>query len=416
VNKAAVTEASPQLEDFMFEIRVGRQAIFDRNLDIYAYELLYRPAGNTKTKHQGDSASANTMLNTFMEVGLDKIAGNKKVFINLTRRFFTELNPTHLPKDRVVLEILEDIPVDEALLKKIKELKADGFTVALDDYMFEEKWDPVLELVDLIKVDVLETPDDVLNKGMDKLKMYSATLLAEKIESIEEFNHYMDLGFELFQGYFLEKPQIVTGKRMQENQAIVLRLLAKLNNPDVDIDVLEKLINQDPGLSVKILRYINSAAVGVGRKIDSIRQGVIIMGLTQLRAWASLFAMAQIDNKPDAIVNTGLLRGNLCKALCQHVKTANPDTAYTVGLFSILDVLTDTDMNEVLNSLPLSDDIANAILNKEGIYGKILETAIAAERNLWSMKTLSEISETELNIAFIESSAKTFEQVGAIKL
>lgn len=399
----------------MLEVRVGRQAIFDRNLDVHAYELLYRCCGESTQQFSGDYASANTLLNTFMEVGLDKIAGDKPVFVNLTQRFFTELDPISIPKNRVVLEILEDIPVNQQLIAKIIKLKSAGYKLALDDYVFEKKWQPILGLVDIIKVDVLATPNATLIKGMPALKKYPAALLAEKVETIEEFEQYMDLGFDLFQGFFLERPQIVKGKRMQENQAVVLRLLAKLNNPDIEISALEELINQDPGLSYKILRYINSAAFGVSRNVESIRQGVIYMGLAQLRSWASLFAMAKIDNKPDILVNTGLLRGNLCKQLSEYIDDADPDTAYTVGLFSILDALMDTQIEDIIGSLAVSSEISDALINNQGVYGQLLALAKAAEKNQWEQDPLPQISAHQLNMAFIKSTEKTFEQVGAIK-
>jgi EAL and modified HD-GYP domain-containing signal transduction protein len=362
-------------------IQVGRQAIFDRDLRVFAYELLYRDASGHCTIVDGDQASSRTLLNAFMELGLERITGPHKAFINLTRHFFVEMPPIPFNRDRVVLEVLEDVEVDEALLSGIRRMTEQGFDLAMDDYSFQPELAPILPLVSYIKVEIGDHDLRGLAARLPELRATGAKLLAEKVETAEQFEQLKAMGFDYFQGYFFARPNLVQSDRVSENASMVMQLLARLNDPDVPMPEVVRLVSQDPGLSFKVLRYINSAAIGLRSRVDSIQRAVVLMGLERIRAWASLFAMAGLGAKPSEILNLGLLRANLCERLCRLCGQGEPDTAYTVGLLSVLDAMMARPLDAVIDELPLPDEVKRAIVGREGGYGRILASAIQLEQN-----------------------------------
>ena len=347
-------------------IQVGRQAIFDRELEVFAYELLYRDAGGTCSFTDGNMASSVTVLNAFMEIGLDRITGPYKAFINLTRPFFVDMPPIPFDRDRVVLEILEDVNVDEELLLGISSMAGHGFELAMDDYSFQPQLQPILPLVSYIKVEIQPGGMEELARRMPELRATGARLLAEKVETVEQFEQLKALGFDYFQGYFFARPSIVRSDRVEEDSAMVVRLLARLNDPDVPMQEVIDLVSQDPGLSFKVLRYVNSAGIGLRSKVESIQRAVVLMGLSRIRAWATLFAMAGLGNRPLEILNVGLLRANLCERLCRLCKTGSPETAYTVGLLSVMDAMLSQPLTSLMDQLPLSDQVKRAIVAHAG--------------------------------------------------
>lgn len=383
-------------------VQVGRQPILDRDQQVHGYELLYREAGAGPGKDFcGNRATSRTLLNTFLEIGLEHIAGPHKIFINLTKAFFTELPPIPLEKDRMVLEVLEDIEVDQPLIDAIRSLQQAGYQIALDDYRFEPHWDPLLPHVALIKVDIMGLDLAPLAGKIQALKDRGLILLAEKVETLAEFELTRDLGFDLFQGYFFAKPHIVSGRRLPENQAVMLQLLSQINDPDCTIDQLEPLVAQDPQLSFKILRYLNSAATGLPRQVESIRQAVLYVGLNRIRGWATLFAMAGHNNKSPEVLNTGLVRATLCESLSRKLQAGSPESAYTVGLLSALDALMDQPMAELVKQMPLPAPVAEALLSCTGPYGDALNCVQALERGDWHHPAMQLLPAAELNTLFI---------------
>ena len=389
-------------------IQVGRQAIFDRELEVFAYELLYRDAGGRCSFTDGDMASSLTVLNAFMEIGLDRITGPYKAFINLTRPFFVDMPPIPFSRDRVVLEILEDVNVDEELLLGISSMAGHGFELAMDDYNFQPHLQPILPLVSYIKVEIQPGGMEELARRMPELRATGARLLAEKVETVEQFEQLKALGFDYFQGYFFARPSIVRSDRVEEDSAMVVRLLARLNDPDVPMQEVIDLVSQDPGLSFKVLRYVNSAGIGLRSKVESIQRAVVLMGLSRIRAWATLFAMAGLGNRPLEILNVGLLRANLCERLCRLCKTGSPETAYTVGLLSVMDAMLSQPLTSLMDQLPLSDDVKRAIIAHEGNYGQLLEAAATLERNEWPQGLCADIEPASLVEAYAASSESAF--------
>ena len=389
-------------------IQVGRQAIFDRELKVFAYELLYRDAGGRCSFTDGDMASSLTLLNAFMEIGLDRITGPYKAFINLTRPFFVDMPPIPFNPDRVVLEILEDVNVDEELLLGISSMAGHGFELAMDDYNFQPHLQPILPLVSYIKVEIQPGGMEELTRRMPELRATGARLLAEKVETVEQFEQLKALGFDYFQGYFFARPSIVRTDRVEENSAMVVRLLARLNDPNVPMQEVIDLVSRDPGLSFKVLRYVNSAGIGLRSKVESIQRAVVLMGLSRIRAWATLFAMAGLGNRPLEILNVGLLRANLCERLCRLCRSGTPETAYTVGLLSVMDLMLSQPLAGLMDQLPLSDQVKRAIVAHEGGYGQLLEAAVTLERNEWPHGLCADIEPAVVIEAYAASSASAF--------
>ncbi|MCG8427660.1 MAG: HDOD domain-containing protein, partial [Chromatiales bacterium] len=354
------------------------------------------------------------ILNALTEIGFERLVDKKKAFINLTRHFFTDLPPIPFKHSRVVLEILEDIEVDNRLVKNIKALYEDGYSLALDDFNFEERWTPLIPYVDIIKVEIPAVDWANLPNKILKLRQKNIKVLAEKVETEEEFKRLHDMGFDYFQGYFFSRPNVVSAKRLSESQIVVMQLLAKLSQPDVEVDELEQLISLDPGLSLKILRYLNSAAVGLPRKIESIRQAVIYLGLQRIKAWSMLVSMAGLEGKPHEVFNSALVRAHMCAHILEQSGQASPDTGFTAGLLSILDVLMDQELSSLLAELPLSEEIRNGLINRKGPIGQAIVCTLAYEKHQWKSTSFPGLSRDDLLKIYLTSSQLAFSELAGL--
>ena len=362
---------------------VGRQAIFDRQMDVFGYELLYRDGtGNSANVLDGDEATARVMVNTFLELGIDQIAGDAQAFLNLTANFFLSQHYEVLPSKNVILEVLETIEPTPFVLQALSQARHNGYQIALDDFIVRESHRTLLNHADFVKVDVLALTKKKLQQQVIMLKEYPVRLLAEKVEDRATYEDCLALGFEYFQGYFFCKPQILEGVSLNSNRMAVVLLLAKLQDPYIELPELEGLVKNDIALSVKLLRYVNSASIGLPRSVDSISQAIGLVGTERMRQWASLLVMAQTGNKPSELMRVALIRAHMCEALCL-LSGASSSQGFTVGLFSILDAYFDCDMQQLVANLPLAPEILDALLKREGLLGTILEGMLAYERGEW---------------------------------
>jgi EAL and modified HD-GYP domain-containing signal transduction protein len=384
--------------------RVGRQPILDRKLDIHGYELLYRSEeAFSEAGFDGDLATARTVVDSFLEFGLHRLAGPHRVFINMTRTFFVDLQPLPIDKGCVVLELLEDIELTTDVVEGVAKLHADGFTIALDDYRFESRWASVLPLCKIVKVDILNLDLDAYREQIDELKAVGLTLLAEKVETREDFERAKSLGFDLFQGYFFAKPQLIATSRLSSNQNVLLQMIAKINDHDADIDQIAALVELDANLSLKVLRFINSAAVGLPRKVTSIHQAVVFVGIQKLRAWTTLFIMAGMDLYSPELITTSLVRAEVCRSHIAELAAGDPDSAYTVGLFSTLDSMLSQPMQELLDELPLPEQVIEALTERTGPYAESLQCAIDLEECHWLTDCTPVLSIERLNALYLQA-------------
>ncbi|MBL4580970.1 MAG: HDOD domain-containing protein [Gammaproteobacteria bacterium] len=400
-NLAVFAEAHRVRKNFF----IARQPIFDAELNVQAYELLFRDEDVSLANiSDGNIASSQVMINAFLEIGIDAISDNRISFINLTRDFIVGQLPLPVAPNAVVIEILEDIVVDDELLTALRSFSSKGFRLALDDYTFTDDKKPLFDIVDIVKIDIMDCDRDTLVSDVRALQKCNVKLLAEKVETREDFELCKSLDFDFFQGYFISRPEVIKGQALRPSRISLLEILTMLEDPNCDVDSLENLISQDVTISYKILRIINSSFFGFRRKIDSVKQAVVSLGMKAIRDWFVILALTSIDDKPRELIMLTLVRARMMKILAQK-KNLNPDSCFTTGLFSSIDAIMDQPMNEVLKELPLSSDIANALIKREGEVGKLLSLVLNYERGNWSEVTGCGISADDLSNAYFESMA-----------
>jgi EAL and modified HD-GYP domain-containing signal transduction protein len=356
-------------------VLLARQPIYNRSLEIAAYELLFRGRiGATDAQFTcGDKATSQVLLNAFGEAGLESICGKHPAFINFTKNLILE-RPTFDPK-QYVIEILEDIEVDDHLIKALQTAREEGSKLALDDFILDKNSAPLLALVDIVKIDVLALTKKQIERFAKVFKPRHLILLAEKVETHEMYEFCKGLGFDLFQGYFLSKPQIVAGRSMSDNKLLVLKLVKDLQDPKVSIESMTDTLSNDPQMSYKLLRLVNSAAFATVGKCSSLQQAITLLGLNHIRSWATLLALGNLEDKPTALRQTSLERAILCAKLGEKIGQHPVHEYYTVGLFSLLDAFLDRPILEIIKSLQLPENMETAILSSTSVLGLTLHTA-----------------------------------------
>lgn len=362
---------------------LARQPIFNPKIQVIGYELLCRNADLIyDSARDADAASSQVLLNSFTETAIEDVVGKGFAFVNFTRTLIA--NPPPFDKRKLVIEVLEGQRIDPAMLHSLKNLREQGYTIALDDFVLSDETECLIAYADIIKLDVLALTKAQLREHIDYIKPFGIQLLAEKIETYEMFEACKAMGFDLFQGYFLAKPQVLTGRKISENKQSVLMLLSALHDPNVPLDKIERMIASDTLLSFKLLRLVNSAAFGLNREIESLRQAIMLLGLNKLRNWVNLLALSNLGGKPHELSVAALTRARMCESLAQKMpSTSRGDSYFTVGLFSTLDAFLDVPLETLLGNLSLSPPLNLAMLNHQGPEGKVLEIVQAHERGAW---------------------------------
>lgn len=390
----------------MDNIYIARQPIYDAQLNVIAYELLFRSGKTTNAADflDGDLATTNVIVNSITEIGMDQLVGPHRAFINLTHNHILQMAENPMPelKNRLVLEILEDIKAEENIISAVTKLAKDGFTIALDDFIYSESLQPLVELSDIIKIDLMALSEQELEAHVKELSNGKRKLLAEKIETQEEFDNCKRLGFDYYQGYFFSKPQIIKGKSLPANKIATLNLLAKLHDNESSNEELAEIVSQDITMSVRVLRYINSAQFGFAKEVDSIQQAIMMLGRTTIRNLASLVSMSQIEDKPHELLIISMIRSKMAENIAQKVK-ANKDVCFTIGLFSIIDTLMDQDMEVLIEGLPLTENIRSALIRYEGDLGKILRCVLAYESGDWENANYENLSNNDIRDCYLDA-------------
>lgn len=387
------------------QVLVGRQPIYNQKLDVVAYELLYRDANNEDSAefHDADQATTEVIINTFLEIGLQNITGQLPAYINLTRSYLLGEKTLPIQKDQIVLEVLENVEIDSQLVDSLRELSKQGYTIALDDYLYQEHHDELIKIADIIKIDVLSLSQDDIKHQVDILKKHDVTLLAEKIETQDIFEFCKSSGFDLYQGFFLSKPKTISGQQISTNRLPILRLMSMLYDENVEISDLENIINQDVSLSYRLLRYINSSFYGLRIKIESVNHALVLLGIIKIRHWISLICLTRIEDKPSYIITTALVRSRMCELLAEASGDRNSNSYFTVGLFSSLDALLDMTMEKILATMPLSEAIVQALLNGDGIMGAALNCTLQYERGNWEAVSFCELDISTIKDCYLQS-------------
>ncbi|HWR05629.1 EAL and HDOD domain-containing protein [Sporomusa sp.] len=349
------------------EVHVARQPIFDNKLNVFGYELLFRSNFiNSYDSADGDQATHDVIANSFLLFGLETLTGGKKAFINFTANSLRNNIPAMLPRKLVAVEILEDIIPDAAIINACKKLKQDGYLLVLDDFAFAPAYLPLVEVADIIKVDFRTTPPAERWQLIQRLQGYPLKFLAEKVETHEEFEAALQMGYSYFQGYFFCKPLIMSGRNLPGYKANYLHILQEINRPELEFSQIEAIIRRDVSLSYKLLKFINSSVFGFRKRISSLRQALTLLGQKELIKWVSLIALKGIgDDKPGELILRSLIRARFAESLAAgRMPAALVANAFLMGMFSHIDVLLDRPIGEILEEISLDERIRNAILEK----------------------------------------------------
>jgi EAL and modified HD-GYP domain-containing signal transduction protein len=366
---------------------IGRQPILNRNEQVCAYELLFRSADSLQSANVGDAsqATASVILNTLSGFGINQILGNHRGFINLELDILMSDSLELLPKEMVVLELLETLEVNDALFERCRELKEKGFTLALDDHEFNPIYEPLYQMVDIVKVDLFQSPVDTLEPVMEQYRNYQFKLLAEKVETREEFLKCLDLEFDYFQGYYFAKPSLIEKKKIDEGGAALLRLM-KLMMDDADAHEIEKAFRASPGLTYKLLLLVNSVAFSRLEKIHTVKHAISMLGRQQIKRWVQLALFASDDSRglENPLVDLAAVRGGFMEQLAatcplMQGETDAPEQAFMTGILSLLESIYNIPLAQVAEELNLSELVNQALISREGPYGQLLQVVEAME-------------------------------------
>ncbi|MBM3795995.1 MAG: HDOD domain-containing protein [Acidobacteria bacterium] len=362
----------------MRDVCLGRQAIYDRKRRVVGWELLFRTADGVRVGlKDGTQATAQTLLSSIVEIGLERITdAGEPVYLNCTREFLNQ--PPLLPPDRCVLEVLEDISMDDSLLAALDHLRDQGYQIALDDFVYEPRLAPLAKREHIVKGDVLALGLAGLESQVRQLLPFGVTLLAEKIDSEKEFEACKRMGFDLFQGYYLRRPDTLTAKGAQTNKLSALVLLSECHKDDADLTKVARILSSDPGLSYKTLQLANGTLFQVHTPIASIPQAVAVIGLDALARWSTLLMLAGLSDCPPSYLERALERGRMCELLARQTGLAE-QSAYLAGLLSILDSAMGVPLKDLAPRLPLSGEIRAALSDRSGSLGNLLEAVTSYE-------------------------------------
>jgi len=369
------------------DIYVARQPIFDQDQNIFAYELLYRrgKVNSSGENFNGDQATSEVIINSFLLIGIEELTNGKPAFINFTENLLKQEIPTVFPKESIIVEILEDIEPSEEIIQSCKRLKELGYQLALDDFVYHQKFDPLIDLADIIKVDfLLSTPEE--RKSIVQLaQTRNIKFLAEKVETREAFEEAVRLGYSFFQGYFFSKPVILSGKDIPRHNINSIQILEEINKPDPDIAKIARWIETDVSLSYKLLRLINSVAFQLKRRVTSVKQAIALLGLNEIRKWISLTLLQDTGQlKHEIIIKDSMVRAKFGEFLASktHLKHRSSEI-FLMGMFSRIDVLMNCTLSDALHDLPISDEIKQCLLGEPSIFSDIYELMTAYETGEW---------------------------------
>jgi EAL and modified HD-GYP domain-containing signal transduction protein len=368
------------------DVFVARQPIFDTRLKVYGYELLFRESlDNYFPEIDGDTASSAVLTNSFFSIGIEKLTGGKKAFVNFTRDLLLKQVPGLFSPKILYSELLETLEPDEALIAVVTRMVRSGCRFALDDFVFHEKFEPLLRFADVIKIDIRQTPLEETKPLIDRFAGKPTLFLAEKVETRQEFDQAVAMGYSYFQGYFFSKPEIVKQRSIAPFKIRLLEILGQLNREDADVDQLEDLIKSDVSLSYRLLQYMNSAFFNLPSKVTSIKGAILFLGLVQVRKIVTLLVTAKLaESKPSELIRLSIIRAKLCElggGACGY--EGDTSELFLLGLFSLMDAILDADMEQIVSQLPVSDRLKVALIKKEGELGDYLKAVSSFEKGRW---------------------------------
>jgi EAL and modified HD-GYP domain-containing signal transduction protein len=399
------------------EVFIGRQPIFDRGQRVVGYEILFRAEDHGEARVlDAESATATVVLNALTEIGLERIVGTHVAWINLSRESVLSGIAKMLPAAAAGFEILEGQKVDDALIAGVRDLQEHGYRIALDDFEFCSEYVPLLEFVDVVKLDLLALGCERFGAEVEKLKPYPVQVLAEKVETKDEHQYCLALGCDLFQGFFYQKPELLRRRRIELTAGSMLQVISALQNSELQFDELEPLIAHDLPLSLRLLRYINSAFFSLRHEVTSVRQALVMLGMENVRRWATLTVMGSIEGKTPELTSSALIRARFCE-LAGLASGMDGAGLFTVGMFSLIDAMLDVSLEEVTEELPFPNEMRVALLRHAGPMGRILDAAISLESGYFGDAKLLVPNAGELYVQSLlwaqEASGALFDSIAA---
>lgn len=357
---------SPTGRASIMKVYVARQPIFDQHQQVIAYELLFRSnMANAYQAVDGDLATTSVITNSLLDIGLQALTGGRPAYINFTQNLLLQEIATVLPKEQIVIEILETVIPDMDIISACARLKEAGYTLALDDFVLKPEFEPLIELADIIKVDFMQTlgaeRESIVRQIGGRVKF-----LAEKVETWEEFQQARDCGYCHFQGYFFSKPIIVTADSIPTGKMAQLRLLKEIHQPGMDLSRIEDIMKRDVALSYKMFKYINCAAFGIRKKIETIKHALVMLGEREVKKWITLCALTGMaEDKPSELLVASIVRARFSELLAHQAGLRErTNDAFLMGIFSMIDALVNRPKQEIFEQLPIATDVKDAIVSE----------------------------------------------------
>lgn len=375
------------------EVYVARQPILDTKCEVVAYELLYRgsEANNYFPQVDGDEATAEVVVNGFFNMGIEQISEGKSCFVNFTENLLKSELPLCFPPETLVIELLENIEPTEELIKICTKLKSKGYRIALDDYVIDPD-NPytfqLLECADIIKIDLLATNLETVDGWMDYLRDYDLEWLAEKVETYDIYQQCLKKGFSYFQGYFFSKPVILTSYDMSVYPFQHMELIKELSKDEPDVSSIARKIQMDVALSVKLLQLINSSTYRRMEPIKSIEQAIVLLGFQEVRKWAYVLTIKEIKAKngkiPHEVIKVSFMRAKMGELIARQIGQVQEGSSYFLtGILSLIDTFMQRPIENILEDLPLHNEIKSALLGEQNKYRKVLDLCKLVERAEW---------------------------------
>jgi EAL and modified HD-GYP domain-containing signal transduction protein len=402
------------------DVVVGRQPIFDRDLSVFGYELLFRPMSiTTPTAVEaagtiGDQMTADVLFGS-LTIGIDRLVGEKRLFCNASRGVLSGAVPILLPAAQTVVEVLESVEPDEEMLAGCRRLRDDGFTLALDDVSRFADAEPFIELASFVKIDLRATAPTDLARLVEQCRRFDAALLAEKVETIEEFRRCEALGFDYFQGYLLARPCQVPGRALDPGRMAQLRIAARLFEKECSIDDLEDIVRRDPAMTLQLLQLASiGSARGMRRTVQTVREALVLAGWRRLQSWVALLLIGGRGQASEEELTTALMRARMCELAAEGLDPCLAETAFTAGMLSSLDLLLGLPLTDVLRDLPLDEELRRAVLEAEGPIGELVADVIDFQLGRPEEATRSGVADEVLSSASLEALVWSVEMTSTV--
>ena len=362
---------------------VARQPIFTNDEKVFGYELLFRDGVEDYFREQDADAASRKALDTSLQMGLQMLCDGRRAFINCTREILIKDYITLLPSPHTVVEVLESVPPDDLVKAALQRLKQAGYMVALDDFTVDDPREPLADFADIIKVDVRATTPEQRATLIKRFGPWRCRMLAEKVETREEFLAAKTAGFVYFQGYFFQKPELMQAREVPANRLNYVRLLQAVSRPELELRELEHLIKQEASICYRLLRYLNSAAFGIQNEVHSIRHALTMLGEREVRRWIRLVTtLTAGDGKSSELVTSAMVRARFCELISPRVPSGESDL-FLMGLLSMIDVILEMPMARILETISVDSDTKAVLLGGPSRLRPLYELMLARESGDW---------------------------------